>query len=96
MKTKFIARVAAILLTVPILILIQAPNGSANIGDDHAGGLPAAVSCTDKSSVFPTSLFTRLKTNANGTLSGFEIHLSNQDRSCSTILYAFTTANNAG
>jgi hypothetical protein len=84
----FIARATAILLAVPILILIQAPNGSANLGGYDGNESPAVTSCTDKASTFPTFIHTKLKTSLKGTFSGFEIHLSGKDGDCSVILYS--------
>jgi len=83
----------AVFITVPVLILVQAPNGSANADGDFDGESSAMTSCANKPSAFPTSIFTKIKTDSNGTFSGLEIHVSNSSRICSTVLYSFNTAN---
>lgn len=91
MKATFIARASAILITVPLLVLIQAPNGSADIGG--VGDESRAVTpCTDKDKTFPTSIYTKFETSLKGPLSGFEIRLSNKGGNCYSVLYSSGTA----
>jgi hypothetical protein len=48
--------------------------------------------CDDKASFFPSSLTTRLNRNHQGSVSGFEIHLSNTDGKCSVLVFASNAA----
>lgn len=87
MKATFIARASAILITVPLLIVIQAPNGSADIRGDVGDESPV-IPCTDKAKSFPTSIYTKFETSQKGSLSGFEIRLSHKGGNCYTVLYS--------
>lgn len=91
MKTTYIAEACAVILGFLILALFLVPTGFASLGgngDDE----PAADSCDDKAIAFPTSVYTRLNTGINGSVSGFEIHLSNADGDCSALLFSSNAA----
>lgn len=88
MKTTLIARAITGLIAFPVIVLLQAPSGSANDGGYSGGAFPAEISCVDTASVFPTSIYTQLYTGLNGSVSGFEIRLSYSGEGCSTVLYS--------
>jgi hypothetical protein len=88
LKATFIARASAILITVPLLVLIQAPNGSADIEGNLRDESLVVTPCTDKDKTFPTSIYTKFETGQKGSLSGFEIRLSNKGGNCYTVLYS--------
>ena len=92
MKTAFFARASAVLLAVPMLILVQAPNGSAAVEGMAIGEPSSASSCTDKAKFIPTSIFTEFKFGLAEAFSGYELRLSNKKGDCSATLYASKTA----
>ena len=88
MKMSLIARAGTALIAFPIIILLQAPTGSASFEDYGSGESPTEASCTDEVSAFPTSIYTQLHTGLKGAISGFEIRLYYADKNCSAILYS--------
>jgi hypothetical protein len=91
MKKTFLMRVGLFFLIFPLFVLIQAPSNVA-VSAEHGWETAAAISCQDKQDAFPSSMFARLYRGINGTVSGFEIHLSYENGACSSLLYATNTA----
>lgn len=91
MKTTTIIRAGSIILSVAILALFLVPDGFANKNNDADS--TASTSCDDKDNALPVFAYTRLKTSAKGTFSGFEIYLSNTYADCSMMIYS---TNNSG
>jgi len=91
MKAAFFARALTILFAVPILILVQAPNGSARMEAEVIDAPSAATSCTNKAKFFPTSIYTKFKFGLTYAFSGFEVRLSNNKGDCSATLYSSGT-----
>ena len=91
MKAAFFARALTTLFAVPILILIQAPSGSAEVEAKVTGDPSAAISCTNKAKFFPTSIYTKFKFGPADAFSGFEVRLSNNKGDCSATLYSSGT-----
>jgi hypothetical protein len=57
------------------------------------GNSPSETSsCDGQASVFPSSLYTKLNKTHKGTVSGFEIHLSNSEGDCSTMIFSSNAA----
>jgi len=92
LKRTIIARAGAVVLGVFILALFHVTLGYAARWDNGDREFPGLTSCADKASFFPTSLYTEINTSANGSYSGFEIHISNQNRECSALLYSSNAA----
>ena len=88
MKTTFIAKAIAVIVACSILALFLVPTGFAykvGVGDSD----PTAVtSCNDKLDTFTIFPYARFKTNANGSASGIEVHVSSVDGNCSTKIYS--------
>jgi len=92
LKTTIVVEVSAIILAFSILALFVVPAGFASRGDDGGGEPSVAASCDDNAIAFPASVYTRLNTGINGSVSGFEIHLSNADGDCSAMLFSSNAA----
>ena len=95
MKKSLLARAGAALVALPLIILIQAPSGAAGIEAAGGGASSAQVLCAEKAGVFPSSVYTRLYTGSNGSVSSFEIHLYYAEQNCSEILYSSSAGNEA-
>jgi hypothetical protein len=92
MKTITFAQAGSVTLGVIILAVFLVPTSFA-MKDMLGGNNPSASSsCADKASIFPSSLFTKLNKNHKGTVSGFEIHLSNSEGDCSTMIFSSNAA----
>ena len=90
MKKTLFMRIGLFFLIFPLFVLIQAPSNVA-VSAEHGWETAAAISCKDKQDAFPSSMFARLNRGMNGTVSGFEIHLSYENGTCSSLLYATST-----
>lgn len=91
MKKTFFMRVGLFFLIFPLFVLIQAPSNVA-VSAEHGWETAAAIPCKDKQDAFPSSMFARLSRGMNGSVSGFEIHLSYENGACSSLLYATSAA----
>lgn len=87
MKKSLFARVGAAFIAFPLIVLFQAPTGSASDGGESGGASLSETSCSD-TGVFPTSIYTQLNTGSDGSMSGFEIRASFSDGNCSLVLYS--------
>jgi hypothetical protein len=94
MKKSLYVRAGAALIAFPLIVLFQAPAGSASDGGESAGAPLSEASCSDSVGVFPTSVYTRLTTGPGGSISGFEIHVSYSGGDCSSILYSSSAVDN--
>jgi len=91
MKKSLFARAGAAFIIFPLIVLFQAPTGSASDGDESSSTSLSEAACLD-ASVFPSSIYTRLYTDLDGSISGFEIRVAYSDRNCSSILYSSNAA----
>ena len=85
-KTSFI-RAGLFFLIFPVFVIIQAPSNAA-VSAAYGAETTVAISCKDKKSTFPSSMFARLNRDMSGSVSGLEIHLSYDNGACSSLLYA--------
>lgn len=92
MKTTFVAKAGSIVLACSILAVFLIPNGFASRFGEVQDRAPVAGSCSDKVSAFPAFFYTKLFTNSNGAISGFEIRASSADSRCSSVLYSSSSA----
>lgn len=83
---------SAVILAFSILALFVVPTGFASRGDDGGSEPSVVTSCDDNAIAFPASVYTRLNMGINGSVSGFEIHLSNADGDCSAMLFSSNAA----
>jgi hypothetical protein len=88
-KKITIAQASSVVIAASILALFLVPASFAMRGT-HTSSV--AESCNDKASVFPSSLSTRLNKNHKGSVSGFELHLSNADGKCSVMIFSSNSA----
>ncbi len=92
MKTITFAQAGTVALGVIILALFLVPTSFA-MKDIADGNNPlGSSSCNDNASIFPSSLFTKLNKSHHGRVSGFEIHLSNSEGNCSTMIFSSNAA----
>ena len=91
MRKTIIVEASAVILAVSILAIFVVPTGFASRGGD-GGESSVATSCNEKAIAFPASVYTRLNTDINGSVSGFEIHLSKANGDCSVMLYSSNAA----
>ena len=92
MKTIKIEHVGSVVLGVIILALFLVPTSYAMKDVMSGDGSLETTSCSDKSSIFPSSLFTKLNKSHNGRVSGFELHISNAEGDCSTMIFSSNAA----
>ena len=76
------------MLAGSVLAVFTVSTGFAWKGDYSDGVFAGLAPCNDTVSAFPTSLFTRLNRDRNGSVSGFEVHLSSTDGDCSVMLFS--------
>ena len=88
MKTTIIAKAVSIVLACSFLALFLAPAGFASRGDMLGGETATLASCGKTPGTFALFPSTRLNINQKGSVSGFEIHLSNANGDCSVMIYA--------
>ncbi|MDX2428550.1 MAG: hypothetical protein QNK22_07655 [Xanthomonadales bacterium] len=88
MKTAFIAKAIPVVISCSILAIFLVPTGFAyklGIGSNDADPATSCNSNPGNLTIFP---YTRLKTNSNGSATGVEVHLSNEDGDCSEMIYS--------
>ena len=88
LNNSVIAKAVTVLVALPIIVFIQAPNGSASFEDHGSGESSVDTSCTGEVSAFPSSIYTQLQRCKKGSISGFEIRLFYAEKNCSATLYA--------
>jgi len=88
LKTTFIAKALSVLLACFILALFLVPTGFAHrIG--MTGGEPGpATSCNDSPDTLTIFPYAKFATNADGSATGVEVHLSSAWGNCSTKIYS--------
>ena len=92
MKKIIVVEASAVILAFSILALFVVPTGFASRGGDGGSEPSVVISCDDNTIAFPESVYTRLNMGINGSVSGFEIHLSNADGDCSAMLFSSNAA----
>jgi len=88
LKLRIFARAGALVLAVVVLALFQVTTSYAarwNKADENSAFVP---SCANESSFSPTSVYTKITVDENGSFAGFEIHMSNSNGDCSALLYS--------
>ena len=91
MKNIFFIRAGLFFLIFQVFVIIQAPS-NAVVSAAYGAETTAAISCKDKKSIFQSSMFARLNRDMSGSVSGFEIHLSYENGTCSSLLCATSDA----
>lgn len=92
MKTTIMARAGAVVLGVLIIVLVQVNAGYAARWEDGGNKISPVTSCADKAIFFPTSIYTEIDMNEDGSFSAFAIHVANKDGNCSALLYSSNTS----
>lgn len=88
MKTTIMVRAGAVVLGVLIFVLFQVTASYAARWNDGANIISPDTSCADHATFFPTSLYTEIIMNDDGSFSAFEIHVANKDGNCSALVYS--------
>ena len=88
MKTSFIAKAIPVLIGCSILAIFLVPTGFAYIVGIGGNDADPATSCNSNLGNFTIFPYIRLKTNSNGSTTGVEVHLSNEDGDCSEMIYS--------
>ena len=85
-------RAGAVVLGFLIFVLFQVTASYAARWDNAANILSPDTSCADHAIFFPTSLYTEIYMNEDGSFSAFEIHVANKDGNCSALVYSSNTS----
>jgi hypothetical protein len=93
LKTTIIAKAMSVVIACLFLALFLVPAGFASKGGMPGDEAATLITCGKTLGAFTVFPSARLNINQKGSVSGFEIHLSNVDGGCSVMIYA---SNDAG